>query len=86
MSVARSGATAFVLSALVMSLACAPNETEEQRHREANTPAGKAGQVAHKIAVGADKAGHAVGRQLGKAAHDAHEGWKEDASKDRSTK
>ena len=71
---------------LTASLGCAPGETAEQRRREANSPAGRAGQVAHKIAVEAGKAGHAAGRELGKAAHDAHEGWKEDASKDRSTK
>jgi hypothetical protein len=33
----------------------------------------------------ADKAGRAVGRSLDKAAHDAHEGWKEDAKKSSSS-
>lgn len=77
-------ASALVL--LIVSIGCGPTETAAQRHREANTPAGKAGQAAHKVALQAEKAGRAVGRSLDKAAHDAHEGWKEDAHKDRSTK
>ncbi len=75
------------LLALAFSIAmaaCGPTETAEQRRREAGTPAGKVGQAAHKVAVQADKAGRAVGRELSKAAHDAHEGWKEDAQKQHS--
>jgi hypothetical protein len=63
---------------LLLLGACNPSETSDQRHHDANTPAGKLGQAAHKAAVEADKAGRAVGRQLKHAAHDAHEGWKED--------
>lgn len=66
--------------------ACGRRETQEQRHGDANTPAGKVGQAAHKVAVEADKAGRVIGRKLDKAAHDAHEGWNETASKDRNTK
>jgi hypothetical protein len=33
--------------------------------------------------VEADKAGQVIGRKLDKAAHDAHEGWKEAARKDK---
>ena len=76
----------MLLGALVTLNACGPRETEEQRHRDANTPAGKVGQAAHKVAVEADKAGRVVGRKLDKAAHDAREGWNEAARKDRNTK
>ena len=76
----------MLLGALVALNACGPRETEEQRHRDANTPAGKVGQAAHKVAVEADKAGRVVGRKLDKAAHDAREGWNEAARKDRNTK
>jgi hypothetical protein len=62
---------------------CAPHETQLQRRDEANTPAGKLGQAAHKAAVQADKAGRVIGKKLSEAAHDAHEGWKEDARKDK---
>ena len=71
---------ATVLLALAM-IGCGPRESEAQRHRDANTPAGKAGQAAHKAAVQLDKAGQVIGRKLDKAAHDAREGWKEDARK-----
>lgn len=73
---------ATVLGVLLASAGCGPRESDQERHRDANSAAGKAGQVAHKVAVEANKAGRAVGRQLDKAAHDAHEGWKEAARKD----
>lgn len=78
------GAT-LVLS-LMSFTACVSRETSEERHRDANTPAGKVGQAAHKVAVEADKAGRVIGRQLDRAAHDAHEGWKEAARKDKNAK
>ena len=71
-----------ILAALGMSLACGSHQSEEERHRQANTPAGKVGQAAHKVAVEADKASRQIGRELGKAARDAHAGWKEAARKD----
>jgi len=74
------------LLGIVLSVGCGPRESTEQRHHEANTPAGKVGQAAHKAAVEADKAGRVISRKLGEAAHDAHEGWKEDARKDRDKK
>jgi hypothetical protein len=77
---------AVVTLALLTSMACGPQESEAQRQRDANTPAGKAGQLAHKAAVEADKGGRAIGRKLDKAAHEAREGWNEDARKDRSSK
>lgn len=67
----------------LLAASCGPRESEAQRHHDANTPAGKAGQLAHKAAVQADKAGRAIGRKLDKAAHDARQGWNEDARKDR---
>ena len=78
--------TVIFLAGFLMLNACGPRESEVERHREANTPAGKVGQVAHKAAIELDKAGHAVGRQLDKAAHNAHEGWKEAARKDSASK
>ena len=69
-------------SSLFLLAACGSSESESERRHDANTPAGKLGQVAHKAAVQLDKAGRVVGRNLDKAAHDAREGWKEDARKD----
>lgn len=76
-------ATTFILAGLIALSSCGSHESQEERHREANTPAGKVGQAAHKVAVQADKAGQVIGRKLDKAAHDAHEGWKEAARKDK---
>ena len=78
------GAILF-LSALALT-ACGPRESAAEGRDDANSPAGKLGQAAHKAAVEADKAGRVVGRELNKAAHDAHEGWKEEARKDREEK
>jgi hypothetical protein len=72
----------FLSAGLLIS--CMSNETPEQRHRDANTAAGKLGQAAHKAAVEADRAGKVVGQKLQKAAHDAHEGWEEASRKDKS--
>ena len=80
-------ARAIVLASLLLAInACGSRESEAEQHRDANTPAGKAGQAAHKAAVEADKAGRVIGRNLEKAAHDAHEGWKEAARKDQGKK
>jgi hypothetical protein len=80
-------ATAIFLACLLLAGdACTSRESEAERHRDANTPAGKVGQAAHKAAVQADKAGRVVSRELEKAAHDAHEGWKEAARKDQEKK
>ncbi len=75
----------FLTGLLVLS-ACGSHESMQERHREANTPAGKVGQAAHKVAVQADKAARVVGQKLDKAAHDAHEGWKEAARNDQNKK
>jgi hypothetical protein len=79
-------AVAILCASLALSTACGPRQTEEQRHADANTPAGKLGQAARKAAVEADKAGKVLGQKLDKAAHDAHEGWKEAARKDQDKK
>ncbi len=71
---------------LVTLSACGSGESESERRHDANTPAGKVGQAAHKVAVEVDKAGQVIGRKLDKAAHDAHEGWKESARKDSEKK
>ncbi|HMF74788.1 MAG TPA: hypothetical protein VK604_03915 [Bryobacteraceae bacterium] len=79
-------ARAILCASLLLPVACGPRQTDEQRRADANTPAGKLGQAAHKASVELDKAGRAVGRKLDKAAHDAHEGWKEADRKDRDKK
>jgi hypothetical protein len=76
----------LLLAGLITLGACSSPEPQPERHRDANTPAGKVGQAAHKVAVEVDKAGHIIGRKLDKAAHDAHEGWKEAARKDSAGK
>lgn len=78
--------TAAAIVSLLIASACTSHESAEKRHRDANTPAGKAGQAAHKVAVQVDKAGRVVGRKLEQAAHDAHEGWKEAARKNNAQK
>jgi hypothetical protein len=77
----RSLATIVIGECLLLS-ACGYREAPETRHAEANTPAGKVGQAAHKAAIEAGKASRAIGRELDKAAHDAREGWKEEGRKE----
>ncbi len=80
----------FVLSVFTAGFTvlsgCSPHQTAEQRREAANTPAGKVGQAAHRVSVEAGKASQAIGRQLGQAAREAREGWKEDARKQRAKK
>jgi hypothetical protein len=82
---AKYAATLFCAS-LLASIACGPRQTEEQRHADANTPAGKVGQAAHKAAVELDKSGRLAEKKLNQAAHDAREGWKEAERKDSDKK
>jgi hypothetical protein len=70
-----------VLTTFAVICGCGPQETAAERQREADSAAGKLGQAAHKAAVQADKASRVIGKQLQQAAHDAHEGWKQDARK-----
>lgn len=82
----RTSFVLIVVAAVLTLCGCSQYEAPAQQHHEANTVAGKVGQAAHRAAVATDKAGHAVGRQLEHAAHDAHEGWKEDAQRTRDRK
>lgn len=86
----KACSTGFVRCAICLILfltaACGLRETPEQRRSEANSAAGKAGQLARKLAEQADKNGRVVGRQMMKAAHDAHEGWKEQSRKEQGKK
>lgn len=82
-----------LLCALLLTVSCSKSESEEQRHKEASTPAGKVGQAAYvaskeagkaaKVAAKeSGKAAEEVSRGVSKAAHEAKEGWKEAAAKD----
>ena len=75
-----------LLAGFIAFSGCGPRQTEEQRRQAASTPAGKLGQAAHRATVEANKASQVIRRELGQAAHDAHEGWKEDARKQREKK
>jgi hypothetical protein len=72
-----------IAGALILG-ACGSRESEAERHREANTPAGKTGQAAHSVAKEVGKAAHTVSKEIGKAAHEAREGWKEAAAEDKA--
>ena len=73
---------AVVLAAGLL-VSCGPKDDEQQRHHDANTPAGKAGQAAYGASKQIGKAAKAAGKELSKAAHEAHEGWKEAEAKDK---
>ncbi len=76
----------FIFAGLIALPSCGSRQSREERHGDANTPAGKAGQAAHKLATEADHAGRVAGRKLEKAAHDAQAGWNEAARKDQQKK
>jgi hypothetical protein len=65
-------------------LSCFQHKMSEKEHQDANTPAGKAGQVAYKAAQASEKVAKVAGKELSKAAHEAHEGWKEASEKDKA--
>jgi hypothetical protein len=71
-----------ILAATIGLSGCESRQSGEEARRDANTPAGKVGQAAHKAVVNVDKAGREIGRKLDGAAHDMREGWKEDARKE----
>ncbi len=73
-----------VLSGLLSLSSCTSNESPQQRHEDANTPAGKLGREAHRAVVKLNQAAREADQKLQKAAHDAKEGWKEDAQRQRS--
>ena len=76
----------IVAAALFLGACGRSSESASQREKEANSPAGKVGQVAHKVAKETGKVVKAAGKELGKAAHQAREGWKESARQDKAKK
>jgi hypothetical protein len=76
----------LLLVALTATLLCScfKHEMSEKERKEANTPAGKVGQVAYKAAQESGKVARVAGKELSKAAHEAHEGWKEAAEQDKA--
>jgi hypothetical protein len=76
----------FLLAAALMLGGCTSRQSAEQRRADANTPAGKVGQAAHKVAIEADKASKVAARKIQQAAHDAKAGWQEDAQKSKATR
>ena len=62
------------------------NQSESQKHADANTPAGKVGKAAHAVAVQSGKAANALAKDLGKAAREARAGWQEAAEQDKEKK
>lgn len=84
MSWLRLGPAVLLIGALLAFGGCSRStESPSQRHADANTPAGKLGKAAHTVAVHTEKAAKVAGRKLAKAAHQAHEGWKEAAREDK---
>ena len=87
MALTLTYAKILILAAALFLGACGRSyESASQREKEANSPAGKAGQVAHKVAKGTGKVMKAAGKELGKAAHQAQEGWKQSARQDKARK
>ena len=85
MSLLRLGPAVLLLTALLTLGGCSRStESANQRHADANTPAGKLGKAAHIVAVHTEKAAKEASRQLGIAAHQAHEGWKEAARENKN--
>lgn len=76
----------ILLSASVVMalLSCHKSETAEQHQKEADSAAGKVGQAAYGAAKVTEKAAKAAGKEISKAAHDAHEGWKKAEQKDKA--
>lgn len=85
MSLLRVGPVMLLIAAVLTLGGCSRStESASQHHADANSPAGKFGKAAHTVAVHTEKAAKAASRQLAKAAHQAHEGWKEAAREDKS--
>jgi hypothetical protein len=72
------------LAAVLLLAGCGRHESTSQRRDEANTPAGKVGQAAHTVAKGTGKVLKEAGKEIGKAAHQAKEGWNEAAREDKA--
>jgi hypothetical protein len=56
---------------------------EQAEPQDKTSPAFKAGEAAHEIVTGAEKAAKAAGRKIDESARKAREGWKEKAREDR---
>jgi hypothetical protein len=56
---------------------------EKAEPQDRTSPAFKAGEAAHEIVHGAEKAAKAAGRKIDESARKAREGWKEKAREDR---
>jgi vacuolar-type H+-ATPase subunit H len=56
---------------------------EQTQPQDRTSPAFKAGEAAHEIVNGAEKAAKAAGRKIDESARKAREGWKEKAREDR---
>ena len=65
----------------LLTLSCSRRNANSEQNNDANSLAGRLGQAAHKFSRQADKAAQSMGKDLKKAAHDAHEGWKEEDRK-----
>jgi hypothetical protein len=81
---ALSASRPLIMAVTFMILCACSSESSAQRRKEADTPAGKVGQVAYQAAKVTGKVAKAAGKELSKAAHDAHEGWNEAAQKDKA--
>jgi hypothetical protein len=82
MSLRPKCAGVILLTGLVALGACRSSEPKPA----ADTAAGKLGQAAHKAVVEANKDAKAVGREINKAAREAHAGWNEEARKEAARK
>lgn len=71
----------FLFLAVLLIAACRQPQASRD---DANTPAGKVGQAAHRVANDAGKAVKAAGKEIGKAAREARAGWNEAAERDRA--
>jgi hypothetical protein len=76
----------ILAAALTLGACTGSSESASQREKAANSPAGKVGQVAYKVTKATGKIVKAAGKELGKAAHQAREGWKESAREDKAKK
>ena len=80
----RTHARIVVVSATLLLGACGgTHESPSQRQKEANSPAGKVGQAAYHVTKATGKVLKAAGKELAKAGHQAREGWKQSARRDR---
>lgn len=74
--------TAALAAVLLLAGCTSSTETRTQQHADANSPAGKVGQAAHRAAYKLNKAAVEAGRDLKKAARQAQAGWDEASRKD----